>query len=133
VLLADDLVQGAWAHLDRERCHPLGCFALTGVEERVAGHAGNPSAACGRHRRLETGRRHDQTVTEPLDPEAALARAGRGAALSHETAAALVGIELLEPARERLGWRVLRFTWEDVNTRPAYVVALVRECLAPAA
>ena len=30
---------------------------------------------------------------------------------------------------ERLGWRVLRFTWEDVMSRQDYVVALVRECL----
>ncbi len=29
---------------------------------------------------------------------------------------------------ERLGWRVLRFTWEDVVHRPEHVVALVREC-----
>lgn len=36
-------------------------------------------------------------------------------------------------ALERLGWRVLRFTWEDVVGRPAYVLALVRECLALAA
>lgn len=34
---------------------------------------------------------------------------------------------------ERLGWRVLRFTWEDVRGRPDHVVALVRECLAAAA
>lgn len=34
---------------------------------------------------------------------------------------------------ERLGWRVVRFTWEDVRGRPDYVVALVRECLAAAA
>lgn len=34
---------------------------------------------------------------------------------------------------ERLGWRVLRFTWEDVQQRPEYVVALVRECLTAAA
>jgi hypothetical protein len=31
---------------------------------------------------------------------------------------------------ERLGWRVLRFTWEDVMSRPDHVVALIRECLA---
>jgi hypothetical protein len=36
-------------------------------------------------------------------------------------------------ALERLGWRVLRFTWEDVVGRPAYVLALVRQCLALAA
>lgn len=30
---------------------------------------------------------------------------------------------------ERLGWRVLRFTWEDVVGRPASVVALVADCL----
>jgi len=30
---------------------------------------------------------------------------------------------------ERLGWRVLRFTWEDVVGRPDHVLALVRECL----
>lgn len=29
---------------------------------------------------------------------------------------------------ERLGWRVLRFTWEDVVHRPEHVVALVQEC-----
>ncbi|MDP9496716.1 MAG: DUF559 domain-containing protein [Actinomycetota bacterium] len=29
---------------------------------------------------------------------------------------------------ERLGWRVLRVTWEDVVHRPEHVVALVREC-----
>ncbi|MGZ6825738.1 MAG: endonuclease domain-containing protein [Mycobacteriales bacterium] len=34
---------------------------------------------------------------------------------------------------ERLGWRVLRFSWEDVVGRPAYVVGLVRHCLAAAA
>jgi very-short-patch-repair endonuclease len=34
---------------------------------------------------------------------------------------------------ERLGWHVLRFTWEDVTLRPDYVVALVREVLARAA
>ncbi len=34
---------------------------------------------------------------------------------------------------ERLGWRVLRFTWEDVVHRPEHVVALVRECLRAAA
>lgn len=34
---------------------------------------------------------------------------------------------------ERLGWRVLRFTWEDVVGRPAHVVGLVRACLAQAA
>lgn len=31
---------------------------------------------------------------------------------------------------ERLGWRVLRVTWEDVMSRPDYVLALVRDCLA---
>lgn len=31
---------------------------------------------------------------------------------------------------ERLGWRVLRFTWEDVVSRPDYVLELVAECLA---
>lgn len=30
---------------------------------------------------------------------------------------------------ERLGWRVLRFSWEDVVGRPGYVVGLVRHCL----
>ncbi len=30
----------------------------------------------------------------------------------------------------RQGWRVLRFTWEDVMGRPDYVVSLVRQCLA---
>ena len=34
---------------------------------------------------------------------------------------------------ERLGWRVLRFTWEDVVSRPDHVLALVLECLVPAA
>jgi hypothetical protein len=34
---------------------------------------------------------------------------------------------------ERLGWRVLRFTWEDVMSRPEHVVGLVRACLARAA
>ena len=34
---------------------------------------------------------------------------------------------------ERLGWRVLRFSWEDVLHRPEHVVALVRECYARAA
>ena len=34
---------------------------------------------------------------------------------------------------ERLGWRVLRFTWEDVNGRPEYVVALVDAMLSRAA
>ena len=30
---------------------------------------------------------------------------------------------------ERLGWRILRVTWEDVVLRPAAFVELVRECL----
>lgn len=34
---------------------------------------------------------------------------------------------------ELLGWRVLRFTWEDVQRRPKHVVALISECLQPAA
>jgi hypothetical protein len=34
---------------------------------------------------------------------------------------------------ERLGWRVLRFTWEDVRSRPLHVVTLVLGCLARAA
>lgn len=34
---------------------------------------------------------------------------------------------------ERLGWRVLRFSWEDVLERPQVVVAVVRDCLALAA
>ena len=34
---------------------------------------------------------------------------------------------------ERLGWRVLRFTWEDVHQRPEHVIALVQECLRHAA
>ena len=34
---------------------------------------------------------------------------------------------------ERLGWRVLRFTWEDVMSRPEHVIALVRDCLRAAA
>jgi very-short-patch-repair endonuclease len=34
---------------------------------------------------------------------------------------------------ERLGWRVLRFTWEDVRGRPEHVVALIRDCLRIAA
>lgn len=34
---------------------------------------------------------------------------------------------------ERLGWRVLRFTWEDIVGRPEHVVSLVWECLAAAA
>jgi len=32
---------------------------------------------------------------------------------------------------ERLGWRVLRFSWEDVTQRPDHVVGLVRACLQP--
>lgn len=32
-----------------------------------------------------------------------------------------------------LGWTVLRFTWEDVTDRPGHVVALVAQCLSPAA
>lgn len=31
---------------------------------------------------------------------------------------------------ERLGWRVLRFSWEDVVSRPDHVLAVVTECLA---
>lgn len=31
---------------------------------------------------------------------------------------------------ERLGWRVLRFTWEDVVSRPEHVLSLISECLA---
>ena len=34
---------------------------------------------------------------------------------------------------ESLGWRVLRFSWEDVVDRPSYVVALVGEGLRQAA
>jgi hypothetical protein len=34
---------------------------------------------------------------------------------------------------ERLGWRVLRFTWEDVVGRPEHVIAVVRHCLSLAA
>ena len=34
---------------------------------------------------------------------------------------------------ERLGWRVLRFTWEDVRHRPEHVVALVVGCLGSVA
>jgi hypothetical protein len=34
---------------------------------------------------------------------------------------------------ERLGWRVLRFTWEDVRGSPEHVVALIRDCLRIAA
>lgn len=34
---------------------------------------------------------------------------------------------------EQLGWCVLRFTWEDVMSRPAHVTGLVRGCLARAA
>jgi very-short-patch-repair endonuclease len=34
---------------------------------------------------------------------------------------------------ERLGWRVLRFTWEDVRSRSDHVVALVQSCLADSA
>lgn len=30
---------------------------------------------------------------------------------------------------ERLGWRVLRFTWEDVRCRPTHVVSVVRDLL----
>lgn len=33
---------------------------------------------------------------------------------------------------ERLGWRVLRFSWEDVTQRPEHVVGTVRACLAQA-
>jgi hypothetical protein len=33
---------------------------------------------------------------------------------------------------ERLGWRVLRFTWEDVVHRPDHVTGLVRSCLGQA-
>jgi very-short-patch-repair endonuclease len=34
---------------------------------------------------------------------------------------------------ERLGWRVLRFSWEDVTQRPDQVVAMVAACLMPLA
>jgi hypothetical protein len=34
---------------------------------------------------------------------------------------------------ERLGWRVLRFTWEDVVGRPEHVLALLQDVLALAA
>ncbi len=34
---------------------------------------------------------------------------------------------------ERLGWRVLRFTWEDVVGRPGHILGLVRSCLLLAA
>jgi hypothetical protein len=30
---------------------------------------------------------------------------------------------------ERLGWRVLRFSWEDVRSKPADVLAVIRDCL----
>lgn len=32
-------------------------------------------------------------------------------------------------ALERLGWRVLRFSWEDVRERPAHVVGTIASCL----
>jgi hypothetical protein len=35
-------------------------------------------------------------------------------------------------ALERLGWRVLRFSWEDVRERPSYVVGAVTSCLRDA-
>ena len=34
---------------------------------------------------------------------------------------------------ERLGWRVLRFTYEDVRSRPLHVIGLITACLADAA
>jgi hypothetical protein len=33
----------------------------------------------------------------------------------------------------RVGWRVLRFSWDEVRNSPAYVLACVREALQPAA
>lgn len=36
-------------------------------------------------------------------------------------------------ALTQLGWRLLRFTWEDVRQRPDHVVGLVRGCLAASA
>ncbi|MCW2620666.1 MAG: hypothetical protein JWL64_268 [Frankiales bacterium] len=36
-------------------------------------------------------------------------------------------------ALERLGWRVLRFSWEDVRERPVHVVRTVTSCLGDAA
>ncbi|MCW2543138.1 MAG: hypothetical protein JWM40_690 [Frankiales bacterium] len=34
---------------------------------------------------------------------------------------------------ERLGWKVLRFTWEDVQGRPAHVAGIVAACLGAVA
>lgn len=34
---------------------------------------------------------------------------------------------------EQLGWRVLRFTWEDVRRRPDHVIGVVRGCLGAVA
>jgi very-short-patch-repair endonuclease len=36
----------------------------------------------------------------------------------------------LANALGRLGWRLLRFTWEDVVGRPAHVLSVLRECLS---
>ena len=36
-------------------------------------------------------------------------------------------------ALTRLGWRVLRFTWDEVLDSPAYVLACIEECVALAA
>lgn len=32
-----------------------------------------------------------------------------------------------------LGWRVLRFDWDDVNKRPEYVLQMLRTALRPSA
>jgi very-short-patch-repair endonuclease len=33
-------------------------------------------------------------------------------------------------ALTRLGWRVLRFSWDEIVDSPAYVLACVRDCVA---
>lgn len=61
-------------------------------------------------------------------PEARLVVEADGFAFHSDRAAYRRDRERLNQL-ESLGWRVLRFSWEDVVHRPDYVIALVRGCL----
>lgn len=47
----------------------------------------------------------------------------------HGTAAAVLADRRRQNALHLAGWTILRFTWEDVMYRPAYVIATVRRAL----
>lgn len=65
-------------------------------------------------------------------PDARLVVEADGFAFHSDRAAYRADRERLN-ALERLGWRVLRFTWEDVRSRPEHVLAMVRTCVVVAA